>query len=167
MDIEEGRPKGWRFKFDEWRGAAPVIDLVGCAVLLAVFGWYLASAVSLPAPLNPMDIGAGGFPRLLAIGTLIAIVAVAISAVIRLLDSVPLSWVSVRRPVMVVVTAALMAAQAIWFETIGTMVCVIGFALATMLACGERRPLHLIGVPLALAAFIYGVFVLALNVNLP
>ena len=118
MDIEEGRPKGWRFKFGEWRGAAPVIDLVSCTVLLAVFGCYLASAVSLPAPLKPMDTGAGGFPRLLAIGTLLAIVAVAISAVIRLLDSVPLSWVSVRRPVMVVVTAALMTAQAIWFDTI-------------------------------------------------
>ena len=86
MDIEDIGPKGWQFKFKEWRGAAPVIDLVGCAVLLAVFGWYLISAMALPSPLNETDIGAGGFPRLLAIGTLIAILAVAVSAVIRLMD---------------------------------------------------------------------------------
>lgn len=167
MDIEEGRPKGWQFKFNEWRGAAPVIDLFGCAILLVVFGYYLVSALALPAPLNATDIGAGGFPRLLAIGTLIAIVAVAVSAVIRLKDSVPISWVSIRRPVMVVTTIVLMVVEAIWFEAIGTMISVIFFAFATMLACGERRPLHLLGVPLALAAFIYGVFVLALQVNLP
>ena len=167
IGIDDIGPKGWQFKFKEWRGAAPVIDLVGCAVLLAVFGWYLISAMALPSPLNETDIGAGGFPRLLAIGTLIAILAVAVSAVIRLMDSLPVSWVSIRRPVFVIIAAALMVVEAIWFEALGTMVCVVVFAFAMMLVCGERRPLHLICVPLALAAFIYGVFVLALQVNLP
>lgn len=167
MDIDEGRPKGWQFKFQEWRGAAPIIDLVGCAVLLVVFGKYLGSALALPAPLNETDIGAGGFPRLLAIGTLLAIVAVAVSAVIRIMDSVPMSWVSIKRPVFVVIAALLLVVESIWFEALGTLISVIFFAFATMLACGERRPLHLIGVPLALAGFIYGVFVMALQVNLP
>ena len=66
-----------------------------------------------------------------------------------------------------IIAAALMVVEAIWFEALGTMVCVVVFAFAMMLVCGERRPLHLICVPLALAAFIYGVFVLALQVNLP
>jgi hypothetical protein len=103
----------------------------------------------------------------LAIGTIIAIVAVGLSALVSALDAAPVNWVSVHRPVSVAIGVILLIAQSIWFEALGLMPSVILFAAATMLACGERRITHLIGVPLALAAFIYGVFVLALSVNLP
>lgn len=167
MDYDLSETRGWRARFGVLRGASPVIDLIGCAVLFAVFWVYLSSALALPAPLNDVDIGAGGFPRLLAIATLIAIVAMAASALYRLLDSVPVSWVSVRRPLSVAITLVILTVQSIYFEQLGTLVSVLVFSVATMAACGERRILHLIGVPLALAAFIYTVFVLALQVNLP
>lgn len=103
----------------------------------------------------------------MALATLVAIVAMAISAIYRLLDRVPVSWVSVRRPVSVALTIGLLILQSVYFEQLGALPCVLLFGLLTMLACGERRVLHLIGVPIALAAFIYVVFVLALHVNLP
>ena len=158
---------GWRFQRDVIRGSLPVLDLVGCGALLVVFWRYFAQASALPAPLNKIDIGAGGFPILLAVATLIGIAAVAIAAVIRMLDPVPVSWVSIRRPLFVLATVGLLVLQSIYFEMIGAFLSVLVFAIATMLACGERRPLHLIGVPIALAAFIYVVFNLALDVNLP
>ncbi|MCB1356873.1 MAG: tripartite tricarboxylate transporter TctB family protein [Maritimibacter sp.] len=158
---------GWRLRWDVVRGALPVLDLVGCAALLVVFWRYYAQASALPAPLNQIDIGAGGFPTLLALATLIAIVAVAIAAVVRMLDPVPVTWVSIRRPLFVLATVGLLVLQSIYFEAWGALPSVLIFSLLTMLACGERRPLHLIGVPLALAAFIYVVFNLTLDVNLP
>ncbi|WP_160382284.1 tripartite tricarboxylate transporter TctB family protein [Pseudooceanicola pacificus] len=158
---------GWRLRWDVVRGSLPVLDLIGCAALLAVFWQYYAQARALPAPLNQIDIGAGGFPTLLAVATLIAIVAVAVSAVVRVLDPVPVTWVSVRRPLYVLATVGLLVLQSIYFEQLGTLPSVLMFAFLTMLACGERRPLHLIGVPFALGAFIYVVFNLALAVNLP
>lgn len=167
MDYDLSKTKGWRVRLDVLRGASPVIDLIGCAVLFAVFWVYLRSALALPPPLNEIDIGAGGFPRLLAIATLISIVAMAVSALYRLLDSVPVSWVSVRRPLSVAATVALLIIESVYFEQLGALVSVLVFAVATMAACGERRLLHLIGVPIALGAFIYIVFVLALHVNLP
>lgn len=167
MDDILKNDKGWRFQLGLLRGASPVIDLIGCVVLFGIFWVYLRSSLALPPPLNDIDIGAGGFPRLLALATLVAIVAMAISAIYRLLDRVPVSWVSVRRPVFVALTIGLLILQSVYFEQLGALPCVMLFGLLTMLACGERRVLHLIGVPIALAAFIYVVFVLALHVNLP
>ncbi|WP_425101927.1 tripartite tricarboxylate transporter TctB family protein [Tropicibacter sp. S64] len=158
---------GWRLRRDVLRGSLPVLDLVACAALLVLFWQYFSQASALPAPLNKIDIGAGGFPTLLALATLIAIVAVAVAAVIRMFDPLPVTWVSIRRPVFVLVTVGLLVLQSIYFETLGTLPSVLIFAVLTMLACGERRPVHLIGVPLALGAFIYVVFKLALAVNLP
>lgn len=159
--------QAWQLRWDVVRGSLPVLDLVGCAALLLVFWQYYSQAAALPEPLNKIDIGAGGFPTLLALATLIGIVAVAVAAVVRMLDPVPVNWVSIRRPLFVLATVGLLVLQSIYFETLGTLPCVLIFALLTMLACGERRPAHLIGVPLALAAFIFVVFNLALDVNLP
>jgi len=166
MDLK-GLEMGWRCRPGILRGSLPVLDLVGCALLVAIFVDFLVLARALPAPMNKIDIGAGGFPELVAIGTLLAVSAVAVSAVVRLIDAVPVAWVSIRRPIWVVGTAALLIAQSICFETLGTMPSVMFFAVATMFACGERRLLHLVSVPLILAAFIYTAFVLALSVNLP
>ncbi|NIZ13067.1 tripartite tricarboxylate transporter TctB family protein [Phaeobacter sp. HF9A] len=158
---------GWRLRWDVIRGALPVLDLVGCAALLVVFWRYFAQAAALPAPLNKIDIGAGGFPTLLALAALLATAAVAVSAIVRIVDPVPVTWVSIRRPLYVLGTVGLLILQSLYFERLGTLPSVLIFAFLTMLACGERRPLHVIGVPLVLAGFIYVVFNLALDVNLP
>ncbi|MCR4265163.1 tripartite tricarboxylate transporter TctB family protein [Nitratireductor sp. ZSWI3] len=144
-----------------------MIELAGCVGLFAIFVRYFQAARMLPQPLNQIDIGAGGFPLLLAASTLIAIAAVAVAALIRAFGTMPESWVSVRRPVWVAIAAVLLVAQSIYFEKIGALPSVVIFSLATMLACGERRISQLIGVPLALVAFIWAAFILALSVNLP
>ncbi|HMP55561.1 MAG TPA: tripartite tricarboxylate transporter TctB family protein, partial [Novosphingobium sp.] len=87
--------------------------------------------------------------------------------VLRRVLGVLQSSLVVPRPVFVVATAALLVAQAALFPLVGAILCVAGFSLAILLACGERRLAHLIGVPLALTGFIYVVFVMALGVNLP
>lgn len=167
MAEEKSDLTGWLVSRSELRGSLPVVDLVGCTILLGVFVWYFLQAADLPAPLNKIDIGAGGFPYLLAVATIAAIIAVAIAAIVRMLDPVPVRWVAVRRPLSIAAGAAFMILEGIWFEKIGAVASILIFALATMLACGERRLLHLVGVPVLLAGFIYGVFVLALSVNLP
>jgi hypothetical protein len=167
MDVDLSQTKGWRCQLDVLRGALPVIDLIACAILLAVFWSYYQAAVALPEPMNKIDIGAGGFPSLLAIATLLAVLATAISAVMRLLDKAPVEWVSIRRPLWVALSVVFLIVQSIYLEAFGALPSVLALSVAIMAACGERRILHLIGVPIALGAFIYVVFVLALQVNLP
>ena len=167
MDDVKIRTKGWRFGSEILRAPLPAMELVGCGVLLAAFGKYYLQAHALPAPFNQMDPGPGGFPLLLAVAGLVGVVVVALAAVVRALDPVPVDWVAVHRPLSVAFAAVLMVVQSIWFEQLGTIASVLLFGFGTMLACGERRIVHLIGVPVALAAFIYGVFVFALQVHLP
>jgi hypothetical protein len=167
MEYDISQTKGWRFKLDILRGALPVIDLVACAILLAVFWSYYQAAVALPEPMNKVDIGAGGFPALLAIATLLAIVATAASAVMRLVKKTQDEWVSIRRPLWVALTTVFLILQSIYLESLGALPTILALSVGTMFACGERRIAHLIGVPIALGAFIYVVFVLALQVNLP
>ncbi len=167
MNHETTPKNGWRLSPQIIRASLPVVELAGCAVLFWIFWKYYTQARDLPQPLNQIDIGAGGFPVLLAVAALLSIPFVAAAAVIRMVDAVPVEWVVVKRPVYVIVTAVFLIAQSIWLEQLGAMPSVILFSAATMLACGERRILNLITVPLALAAFIYGVFIVALSVNLP
>ncbi len=167
MNDDTAPEKGWRLSPQLIRASLPAADLAGCAILFWVFWSYFTQARDLPRPLNQIDIGAGGFPVLLAEAALLVIPLVAVAAVIRVADAVPVEWVTIKRPLYVVVTAMILIAQSIWFEQLGAMPSVVLFAAATMLACGERRIVHLIGVPIALAAFIYGVFIMALSVNLP
>lgn len=167
MDYDLSQTRTWRCRLDVLRGALPVIDLVACALLFAAFWSYLQSARALPDPMNKIDIGAGGFPVLLAIATLMAICAVAVSAVVRMLDKAPIEWVSIRRPLWVALTAVFLIVESVYLEAFGALPSVLVLSIAVMFSCGERRVAHLIGVPIALSGFIYGVFVLALQVNLP
>jgi hypothetical protein len=167
MNDDTAPERGWRLSPQIIRASLPVVELAGCAILFWGFWSYFTQARDLPRPLNQIDIGAGGFPVLLAVAALLVIPLVAIAAVIRMTDAVPVEWVAVKRPLYVIVTVMVLIAQSIWFEQLGAMPSVVLFSAATMLACGERRIVHLIGVPLALAAFIYGVFIMALSVNLP
>lgn len=167
MDHDTTPEGGWRANRHVLYGPLPAVELAGCALLFAVFWGYYEQARALPLPLNPIDIGAGGFPFILAIATLLAIVTVCVAAVVRAFVAVPVESVSIRRPVSVVCAVALLIAQATWFEAFGALPSVIAFAAGTAFACGERRIAHLVGVSVALAAFVYGAFVLALAVNLP
>jgi len=142
-------------------------ELVGSGALLWVFWDYLQQANALRRPMNPADIGAGGFPGLLA-SVAIAVLTLLVGLIVfRRATARRQSSLIIPRPIFVVATMALLVGQAMLFETVGAIACVAVFSLAILLACGERRPLHLVGVPLGLTAFIYVVFTVALGVSLP
>jgi hypothetical protein len=58
-----------------------------------------------------------------------------------------------------------MIGQAVFFPIINPFLCVGIFAVLIMLAAGERRPMHLLGVPAALTLGIWVIFDLILNVH--
>lgn len=156
-----------RLETNELRLPMWLCDLVGSGTLLWVFWEYLQQARALRRPMNPADIGAGGFPGLLATLAIAALVLLLGIIIFRHIIARKQTSLIVPRPVFVAVVMGLLVGQAILFDRIGAIVCVAGFSLAVLLACGERRPVHLIGVPVALTTFIYVVFTLALGVKLP
>lgn len=145
----------------------PLLEVTVGLALLAILAWYAMSAQKLPQPFNATDIGAGGFPLLIAGGTIVATILMVGFGIAGLLGKAEREVTQWRRPFYVVLTSLVFVAQAVWFETLGVYACVGLFSAAVMLAAGERRPLHVIGVPLALVAFVYVVFALALNVVFP
>lgn len=170
MSVEMPEPlesPGTRFDTEIIRQPLRLLEIIGCVIVIGVFGFYLRAALSLPMPFNNMDIGAGGFPKLIAITTLIAAVLVALTAIVKSLLRLPYTLVALKRPVMVLLAAVALVAQALLFTRIGALATTGLFALLTMLICGERRPLHLIASPVLLVGFIYLVFVLAFGVRLP
>ncbi|MFV0336436.1 MAG: tripartite tricarboxylate transporter TctB family protein [Tropicimonas sp.] len=149
------------------RVPSTAVDLVLGAGIFAACIWYYLQADGLAAPLNEIDPGPAAFPLLLALTTLLSLVGIGISAIIRALGAGPEIFVTIKRPLAVLVMICLFGAVAVWLEDLGTIPSILILSVVSMLACGERRPVHLIGVPLALTGFIYGVFVLGLAVNLP
>ncbi len=150
------------------RVSLPALELViglGCMVTVI---FYLMNAYKLPVSLNAMDIGAGGFPKLLGFGTLLCLLPMIGIAVYHLfMGGQHFGIVSTKRPLGVLATIAVLFLETVFFEKIGIITCVWGASLLTMLACGERRVIHLLGVSVAIAAFIYVVFVVCLKVHFP
>lgn len=162
---EPGR--GARLETSELRLPMWLCELIGSAALLWAFWTYLGQARGLKQPLNPADVGAGGFPVLLASIALVSLVLLLGITAVRRLRGTRTDTLVVPRPLFVLATMLLMLAQAVLFDRVGALASVLVFSVGIILACGERRPLHVIGVPVLLTAFIYVVFVLALNVSLP
>lgn len=140
-------------------------ELSAGVVLLALLCWYLWQSALLPEPYNPVDIGAGGFPMLLGVATLIAVVLFLARTILRLTSGAPEEPLEIGRPVAVLVTAALFVAIAALFDRVNGFLVIWAFTLLVHLAAGERRPVHLVGVPVATTAGIWVVFSLLLNVH--
>ena len=149
----------------EFRLSAELCELAIGGTLLGGVVWYAITAVRLPSPFNPVDVGAGGFPKLLVVGAGIALVAMLVGALRRLATGQRRAPIVVARPPFVVLAAALLVGQAVLFAVIDPFLCVGLFGLLMMLACGERRPLHLVAVPIAIAGGIWLIFDLLLNVH--
>jgi hypothetical protein len=145
----------------------PLLEVIAGVLLLATLIWYVLDALKLPRAFNATDIGAGGFPLLIATGTMFATLLMIGFGVAGMLGRTEQNVTRWHRPFYVFVTSLIFIAQAAWFETLGVYVCVALFSAAVMFAAGERRPLHILGVPLAVVAFIYVVFALSLNVVFP
>lgn len=149
------------------RVSMPVLETAAGAVLLSTLSWYLLEAGKLPKPFNATDIGAGGFPTLIAVGTIFAtllMIGFGVAGILSKEEAAVIRW---RRPFYVFVTGLLLIGQAVLFEMLGVYLGVGLFSAAIMLAAGERRPLHVLAVPLALVAFIHVTFAIALNVAFP
>jgi hypothetical protein len=145
----------------------PILEIATGLIVLAILSWYVVQAYHLPKPFNSTDIGAGGFPLLVAFGTGIATISMIGLAVARLTGGAERSFSRWWRPPHVLLAAILLVGQAVAFEALGVYLCVGLFSAGIMLAAGERRMVHLLGVPIALTVFTYLVFALALNVVFP
>lgn len=140
-------------------------ELCAATVLLALTGYYVYEAWLLPAPLNPVDIGAGGFPMILGSATLAAVLIFWVRSAISLASGRHAEPIHIPRPIAVAVTAVALIGQAVVFAYINPFLCVGIFSVLIMLAAGERRPAHVIGTPLAIAVGIWLVFDILLNVH--
>jgi len=156
-----------RFDTEIIRQPLRLLEILGCLAILGVFAVYLGAARSLPAPFNQMDIGAGGFPKLVAIATIAAATLVLVAAITKSLLRLPFEMVAIHRPLMVAVGIFALVLQALLFTRIGALATIGSFGFLTMLIAGERRPLHLVASPLLLVGFVYLVFVAAFGVRLP
>lgn len=132
---------------------------------LVLAGFYMSEAAKLPKPFSEGDVGAGRFPMIIGILTLIATALVIRAAVASIMRGDG-EMVAIHRPLMVLFGMAALVVQAFLFETVGAVVAIAVATLLFMLICGERRPLHLIAVPALVTLGIYTTFTLALGVRL-
>lgn len=155
-------------RFEQHETTLPlyVVELVVGFILMVVVGIYLRDAAALPTPMNPSDVGAGRFPMIAGSGAALALIAVLIHAVLAMRRGDD-RRTTIGRPAWVLAGVGLLIAQALAFERLGALPVIVLSALLIMLACGERRPLHLIPTPLAIAAAIYVTFTVALGIQLP
>lgn len=132
---------------------------------LVLAGFYMAEAAKLPKPFSVGDVGAGRFPMIIGVITLVATVLLVRAAVAGIMRGAE-EKVAIHHPVQIALGIVLLVVQAILFETIGAIATIAVAGLLFMLVGGERRPLHLIAVPALMALGIYATFTLALGVRL-
>ena len=164
---EEPIIEGKQRDSDCMRVPMPVVEVTAGLIILAALTWYILEALKLPKPFNATDLGAGGFPLLLAACTIfptLLMICIGITGLVGKTERNVTLW---HRPFCVIATSLIFIAQAALLEVVGVYICVGIFSAAVMFVAGERRPLHILGVPLAVVAFIYVVFTLALNVVFP
>lgn len=141
-----------------------LVELIVCFILLAIVSAYLFEAFALPAPYNEKSVGAGEFPIIIGLGTLIPLISLIIITLSKIIRNVPPDTVTVSRPVGILLAMAVLIAQALLLETVGLIIGIALFAALLMLTAGERRPALYIGVPVALALGMYVVFIYVLGV---
>jgi len=140
------------------------VEFVTYFILSAIIAGYLVEAFALPSPYNEKSVGAGEFPIIIGIATLIPLTSLIIITLAKILRNVPPETVTISRPVGVLLAMAVLIVQALLLETVGLIIGIALFAALLMLAAGERRPAFYIGVPVALALGMYVVFVFVLGV---
>lgn len=143
------------------------LEVVFGLVLLLIVGNYLYEATQLPNPMNPKAVGAGDFPMMIAIGTLIAVFLMCCHGLVKIFREKEHERVEFSRPLSVIVAILVLVGIGGFLDSLGAIIATAGLSALIMIAVGERRPLQLIAVPLGLALGLYAVFVLALGVYFP
>jgi hypothetical protein len=136
-------------------------------VLLIAAAYYMRGAFALPQPMNPNSLGAGSFPVIIASGLAVGVLTLLIFSVVKIVKKSKTEMVDVRRPMAVVAAMLVLLGHAWLLETLGAAASTAAFGAMLMIAAGERRPIQLIAIPLALALGIYLVFSVALGVPFP
>lgn len=156
------------------RGSGPCVEIpirvleMVIGAVLAVIGFiYFNDAVALPAPFNDNAVGAGRFPMIVAVATLVSVTVMiggAVKAVVarNLGEPVPFP-----RLLFVCGTVVLLVLECLLFEKVGALVCTFTSSLVLMVLGGERRPLHFIGVPVLVTLGIHVLFTVVLGVRFP
>ncbi|WP_157699357.1 tripartite tricarboxylate transporter TctB family protein [Pseudomonas sp. M30-35] len=136
-------------------------------ILLGAAGYYMHGALMLPKPLNVHALGAGDFPIIIATGLLGALLLLLALSLVKIIKGVQTTVVSISRPLAISVGVLVLLGHAMSLETIGASVSTAVFAALIMLVSGERRPMPLLLIPLALTVGVYLVFSVALGVPFP
>lgn len=142
----------------------PWIELVTSIVLLAIISGYLVEAFAMPSPYNEKSVGAGAFPIIIGVATLIPLVSLLITSLVKILRNIPSEDVSISRPLGVLLAMVILILQALLLDTVGLIISIALFSALLMLAAGERRPVFIISIPIAFALGMYVVFVGVLGV---
>lgn len=145
----------------------PLLELLGGIVIAAVSGFYLYEAWLLPEPFNAKAVGAGEFPLIIAVGTLICALALTILGLVKLISGNTPEYASFPRLGNVVLVIVALIAVVSFMEVLGAFGSMAILSLMVMLAGGERRIGYLVSIPAVLGTAIYVVFVLALGVYFP
>lgn len=140
------------------------VELVTSFILLAIISGYLVEAFALPSPYNENSVGAGEFPIIIGIATLIPLLLLMVVSLTNILRNVTPIIVTVSRPIGVLLAMAILIIQTLLLEKVGLIIGIALFSALLMLAAGERRPAFFIGVPMALALGMHALFVVVLGV---
>lgn len=140
------------------------VELITCFILLVIISGYLFEAFALPAPYNEKSVGAGEFPIIIGIATLIPLISLIVISLANIIRNAPSQTVVISRPIGVLLAIAILIVQALLLGKVGLIIGIALFSALLMLAAGERRPAFYIGVPLALALGMHVVFVVVLGV---
>jgi len=145
----------------------PLLELLGGALIAMVSGFYLYEAWQLPEPFNAKAVGAGEFPLIIGVVTLICALALTILGLLKLISKNTPEYASFPRLGYVVLAIVALIAVVSFMEVLGAFVSMAILSFMVMLAGGERRIGYLVSIPVVLGATIYVVFVLALGVYFP
>lgn len=140
------------------------LELVVSFFLLAVISGYLVEAFALPSPYNKKSVGAGEFPIIIGIATLIPLLLLMALSLSKLIRNVEPQYVTISRPLGVVSAMGILIVQTLLLDKVGLIIGIAVFSALLMLSAGERRPAFFIGVPMALSLGMHAVFVLVLGV---
>ncbi|WP_161495300.1 tripartite tricarboxylate transporter TctB family protein [Advenella sp. S44] len=128
---------------------------------LLAFGWIAWLSHGFPPPLNPVDVGPGKVP------TLIAYLGMICSVVLFVQAGRITTRIELRRPAAVASGMLVIAGYVLLIPFVGFYITSVFAVPALMLVGGERRPLRLLLSSTGFVLFIYLCFQLLLGVEFP
>ncbi len=143
------------------------LECIFGAVIAVVFAGYLYEATQLPPPFNPRAVGPAVFPIIIGIATLLFAIVLTLLGLLKIYYRKRSRQVTFQRVYSVLFGMASLIGVGMVMEALGAFISVGLLSGLVLLAGGERRPVFLLFISVAVALFVYCVFVLALGVYFP